>query len=268
MSNSETFENFKRRRANERLKKEANKPMTWGLARNAFTQATKNALPKNVVNKIFTYKEASNYLRNRFKSIKTNEQVSAYTRFLVNSKPKINTSQKLEIIEKMITYLGAKGPKYINLINSLDKVIELRDYTHLSERHYNLREFNSVNYARRFLKQNQPVREKVLNIMSGRDPKAKEIIALMGTRQEILKMLKNYLNEDILRTRLELHSINKALRASQNKPSTRKRKMLYDKYNTEFKNMVKRLRTAEKQKNNLDSLTTATLRNKIKSLEL
>ena len=268
MSNSETFENFKRRRANERLKKVSNKPMTWGLARNAFTQATKNALPKNIVNKIFTYKEASNYLRNKFKKISTNEQVSAYTRFLVNSNSKMNTSEKLEIIEKMITYLGANGAKYMNLINSTDKVDELLDYKRLADRHYSLREFNSVNYARKFLKQNQPVRKKVLNIMNGRDPKYTEIIALMGTRQEILKMLKNNLNADILHTRIQLHSMNKALRASNSKPLTRKRKMFSDKYKTEYKNMVKRLRIVEKQKNNLDKLTTATLRNKIKSLKL
>lgn len=268
MSNSETFQNFKRRRANERLKKVTNKPMTWGLARNAFTQATKNALPKNIVNKIFTYKEASNYLRNKFKQIKTNEQVSAYTRFLVNSNTKMNTSQKLEIISNMITYYGANGGKYINLINSADKVHELLEYNLLSERHYQLKEFNSVNYARRFLKQNQPVREKVINIMSGRDPKAKEIIALMGTRQEILKILKNDLNAYIERERKRLLSLEKALQASENKPSTRKRKMFYDKYKTEFINNVKRLRAVDKQKNNLDKLTTATLRNKIKSLKL
>lgn len=268
MSNSETFENFKRRRVRERLKNVSKKPMTWGLARNAFTQATKNALPKNVVNKIFTYKEASNYLRNRFKAIKTNEQLSAYTRFLVNSNPKMNTSQKLEIISKMMTYLPVNGVLYINLMNSADNVNELFGYIDLSKRNYNLREFKSVNFARRFLKQNKPVREKVLTIMSGRDPKYTEILALLGTRQEILKILKNDLNADILRTRTELHFMTKALRKSKNKPMTRKRKMFYDKNKIEFKNTVKRLRTVEKQKNNLDNLTTATLRNKIKSLKL
>tara|TARA_B100000085_G_scaffold164118_1_gene149194 strand:+ start:94 stop:906 length:813 start_codon:yes stop_codon:yes gene_type:complete len=248
------------------------------LNRTAFREATKNALPRNVVNKIFSYKEAANYLRNTY-PLAHNQVRNAYTRWLTNSNSKMNTSEKLKFIDKSINSIGyTQTAKYINLINSEHQLSKLTKYLILVEKRSPrsiLKPLTEREFVRKFLKQNDTTTKEIFNVFRNRNlylnaSQLHKIIGLIGNRDDMLKILKGRLNQTIQEKQKMVNSFEKSTARKKKRPRTRGQ-VVYLQRDVDGR-VLERLKTdlsnIKRQKSNLQNLKTSTLRNKIKQLPI
>lgn len=248
------------------------------LNRTAFREATKNALPRNVVNKIFSYKEAANYIRNTYPHAH-NQVRNVYTHWLTNSNSKMNmnTSEKLKFIDKSINSIGhTQTAKYINLINSEHQLSKLTKYLILVEQKSPrsiLKKLTEREFVRKFLKQNDTTTKEIFNVFRNRnlwwnDSQLHKIIGLIGNRDDMLKILKGRLNQTIQEKQKMVNSFEKSTAWKKKRPRTRGQ-MVYLQRDVDGR-VLERLKTdlsnIKRQKSNLQNLKTSTLRNKIKRL--
>ena len=260
--------------------------MTWEhpvnrsrrLDRTAFTQATQNKLPENIVNKIFSYKEAMNYLRNKYQNkignsklsphsrSVMNEKLNRYTRWLANSNSGITTPAKLTAIHKSMTTMGSGESKmynrYITKIKTKNHVNDLRRYI-TAARKSKFAGFKSYKMASDFLKQNSKTRNEVINAIN-RGVHQYQIIGMIGNRDDMLNILKRDINKEIFRKQQTIrnHEYNIAKlskKPSKKQTSKRSRAMI------EIENLKKHVNSLQNQKRKLENMTTATLKNKIKN---
>jgi len=247
------------------------------LNRTAFREATKNALPRNVVNKIFSYKEAANYLRNTY-PLAHNQVRNAYTRWLTNSNSKMNmnTSEKLKFIDKSINSIGhGHTAKYINLINSKHQLSKLTEYLRLvGEKSPGSikKQLTEREFVRKFLKQNDTTTKEIFNVFRNRRllwnrSQLHKIVGLIGNRDDMLKILKGRLNQTIQTKQKVLNNTEKSAAASKKRPRTRGQVKLNNTYGRVVNIRRSGIQNLKRQKSNLQNLTTSTLRNKIKRLE-
>ena len=260
--------------------------MTWEhpvnrsrrLDRTAFTQATQNKLPENIVNKIFSYKEAMNYLRNKYQNkirrsklnphshSVMNEKLNRYTSWLANSNSGMTTPAKLRAIHKSMTTMSSAKSKlyngYITKIKSKNHVNDLRRYitTARKSKSVGLENYKMVT---NFLKQNSKTRNEVINAIN-RGANQYQITGMIGNRDDMLNILKRDINKEIFRKQQTIrnHEYNIAKlskKPSKKQTSKRSRAMI------EIENLKKHVNSLRNQKRKLENLTTATLKNKIKN---
>lgn len=255
--------------------------------RAAFTQATQNKLPRNVVNKIFSYREAANYLKNMYRNNINNKQQNAYTRWLVNSNSNsnLNLSNKLKMIHEMMINFDPTAAriisKHLNLIKSMNDARDLKNFIRnirMTTRRLNYDEKTKLienSTLRKFLKHNSNTRNKVFNAFSQNNTYPK-IIGLIGNRQDMLITLKNRINKKILgvketianhKLRLEkvqknLNQGNRFIRIRDGKPGTKNEiQNMMKRRRASIEMMENRVKSHENKKRKLENLTTATLRN-------
>lgn len=244
------------------------------LNRTAFREATKNALPRNVVNKIFSYKEAANYLRNTY-PLAHNQVRNAYTRWLTNSNSKMNTSEKLKFIDKSINSIGhGQTAKYINLINSEHQLSKLTKYLILVERKSPRsisKKLTEREFVRKFLKQNDTTTKEIFNVFKNRRlwwNDLHKIIGLIGNRDDMLKILKGRLNQTIQEKQKMVNSFEKSAAWKKKRPRTRGQMVYLNGHGRALESLKTDLSNIKRQKSNLQNLKTSTLRNKIKRLPI
>lgn len=248
------------------------------LNRTAFREATKNALPRNVVNKIFSYKEAANYLRNTY-PLAHNQVRNAYTRWLTNSNSKMNmnTSEKLKFIDKSINSIGhGHTAKYINLINSKHQLSKLTEYLRLVGGRTVMRltsnKLTEREFVRKFLKQNDTTTKEIFNVFRNRrlwwnHSQLHKIVGLIGNRDDMLKILKSLINQTIQEKQKMVNTFEKSAAAKKKRPRTRGHMLYLNAHGRVLERLKTDLSNIKRQKSNLQNLTTSTLRNKIKRLE-
>lgn len=247
------------------------------LNRTAFREATKNALPRNVVNKIFSYKEAANYLRNTY-PLAHNQVRNAYARWLTNSNSKMNmnTSEKLKFIDKSINSIGYGGTaKYINLINSKHQLSKLTEYLTLVGKKSPgsiSKQLTEREFVRKFLKQNDTTTKEIFNVFRNarllwNRSQLHKIVGLIGNRDDMLKILKGRLNQTIQEKQKMVNTFEKSAAAKKKRPRTRGQMVYLNSHGRVLERLKTDLSNIKRQKSNLQNLTTSTLRNKIKRLE-
>ena len=257
--------------------------MTWEhpvntsrrLDRTAFTQATQNKLPENIVNKIFSYKEAMNYLRNKYQNKIRNSQLSPhsrsvmnkklnrYTHWLANSNSEMITRAKLRAIHTSMTTMDSNESemynRYITKIKTRNHFNDLHRYI-IAARKSKIPAFTSYKFATGFLKQNSKTRNEVINAIN-RGATRSQIVGVIGNRDDMLSILKRDINREIIRERQTIRRYENNI-SKLNKKQTRKRSRTM----IEIENIKKRVNSLQNQKRKLENLTTATLKNKIKNL--
>jgi hypothetical protein len=238
------------------------------LERAAFSQSTNNKLPRNMVNKIFGYKEILNELRLRNTSInflrysdkKASNLRSKMAHWVANTNvPGMNSYEKLKTLLSGVHSLGRglfPGSlelyiDHLHLVNSKDKMNDLERFSQTLASREAAKSIKNIGLTpSKFLKLNTPSRRKVLNIINGDKNMAyrstkHQIIAIIGNRQNMIKVVRMHLNRDI---NMKQRAQKKLL---GNAEANKKTKERFD----------MELRAARKRKRNLNNLSTQSLKN-------
>jgi hypothetical protein len=238
------------------------------LERTAFSQAINNKLPRNMVNKIFGYKEIMNELSGyNTPGTLNNARLSKMAHWIANAPVQgMNSSEKLRALRTVMNEIGHLNFPYSNREvqkRLLDVYIDNLKFVNSKEKLKNLLSFVQPlsGFDRRYMKYigltsskffnlNTPTRRKVLNLVKDiRYPgPGREIIAIIGNRQEMIKAIRNDLNYVIKRKQ------NVVKRNFGNAPAVTET-------NRKVKERIDReLREARKRKRNLNNMSTGSLK--------
>jgi hypothetical protein len=243
------------------------------LERAAFSQSTNNKLPKNMVNKIFDYKEILNELRlrntsrnfRRYSNKEGSNMRSKMAHWVANTNvPGMNSSEKLKTLLVDVHSLasGFFPPEslelyidHLQLVNSRNRMTDLEWFARtLASSEAAKRRKNIGLTPSKFLKLNAPSRGKVLNILE-RDKNMErlhtkyQIMAIIGNRQEMIKAVRMHLNRGInMKQRAQKKFLGNARPVNEANRKTKER-------------FEMELRVARKRKRNLNNLSTQGLKN-------
>jgi hypothetical protein len=177
--------------------------------RAAFSQSTKNKLPRNIVNKIFGYKEALNILNDQASpryNYFTNNKRAKVARWMSDSNVKdMNSSEKVYTIKRHLSRIAnheSHMKTYINHLHLVNSKNKLDDLLHFAKIHVLYRTPIRLT-GEKFMNLNTPTRRKVLNMINAKPTTTEEyykIIATIGDREHIITLLLGRLNKNKFRT--------------------------------------------------------------------
>jgi len=236
------------------------------LERTAFSQAINNKLPRNMVNKIFGYKEIMNELSGyNTPGTLNNARLSKMAHWIANAPVQgMNSSEKLRALRTVMNEIGHLNFPYSNREvqkSILDLYIDNLKFVNSKEKLKNLLSFVQplsgfdriyMKYigltSSKFFNLNTPTRRKVLNLMKDIPYTQREILAIIGNRQEMIKAIRTDLNLLIKRKQ------NVLKRITGNAPAVTET-------NRKVKERIDReLREVRKRKRNLNNMSTGSLK--------
>jgi hypothetical protein len=163
--------------------------------RAAFSQSTKNKLPRNVVNKIFGYKEALNILNDQVSQYFTDNKRAKVARWMSDSNVKdMNSSEKVYTIKRHLSRIAnseSQMKTYINHLHLVNSKNKLDDLLHFAKIHVLNRTPIRLT-GEKFMNLNTPTRRKVLNMINAKPRTTEEyykIIATIGDREHMITLL-------------------------------------------------------------------------------
>ena len=203
--------------------------MTWEhpfnkkrrLERTAFNQATGYKIPINIIRKIFSYKDAMNYIMEKFKHFRgSNTDLRHMAKWLVNSKTNnMSIETKMRIISHYLShdYQVIPNTVYLKHVNSTEDYYDLASYFN-SRRGINKRfrdNFSNMytdSTLAKFMNKNTSIRKKILidmyNIHKIHHNRAKnkeaklleghfKVFARIGNKDAMMKLVRYKINEEM-----------------------------------------------------------------------
>ena len=156
--------------------------MTWEhpfnkkrrLERTALNKATGYKIPKNIIRKIFSYKDAMNYIGEETKFRGSNSELRNVAKWFVNSKNNMNTETKKKIINRYFNYSDHERIPivHLKLVNSEKKYDDLLRYFSFHYNGYDIRPTDNFSNmytdttVAKFTNKNASIRKQILNDMA------------------------------------------------------------------------------------------------------
>jgi len=232
------------------------------LERTAFSQAINNKLPRNMVNKIFGYKE----IMNELPSTLNNARRSKMAHWIANAAvPGMNSSDKLRALRIVMSKIGHLNfpmnknneqqrvldvyIDHLKFVNSKEKLNNLLSFVQPFSSRWDGKVMKNIGLTpSTFFNLNTPTRRKVLNLMKDIPYTQREILAIIGNRQEMIKAIRRDLNYVIKKKQ------NVVKRIFGNAPAVTET-------NRKVKERIDReLREVRKRKRNLNNMSTGSLK--------
>lgn len=158
------------------------------LERTAFNQSTGYKVPRNIIRKIFNYKDVMNYIDNQTEWILSQSNLENLTQWYLNSKTTHNN--KMNIIRRYAyasrSQRNTKAKYILKYVNSEKDYDDMKEYLSIVGSLGSTR-FYTEGTLSRFMNTNASVRKNVLKDM--RNERHAKVVARIGNKNAMVEML-------------------------------------------------------------------------------